>query len=494
MSSTYVNPKLVAAEYAVRGLIAQRAGQIGEELAKGTTFEKFTSTLSCHIGNPQAIGQKPLTYYRQVSALVDAPMLLENEKIVAEFPADVVARAKAIHAEIGPTTGAYTTSNGYAFARRDVAHYITTRDRKNSGDDTFPAAVANDIVLTDGSSTGVRMMMTALLDGAKDAALIPIPQYPLYSALLTLMDATAAPYNLRESEGWAMPIADLVAAKDAAIAKGSTPRILVIINPGNPTGQVLSKENMEAVVRFAHENKLLILADEVYQENIYAPNQSPFHSFREVILGMKEEKYAKETMCASLQTTSKGIIGECGRRGGYFEMLNFPAAVREQIVKLTSINLCANVNGQVMVSLMCRGPSPGEASYDSHTAEYNAIYDALKAKAALLQTELNTIPGFSCNPVEGAMYAFPRITLPAKYVAYNEEKCNEEGRKMPADTRWALELLEEYGIVIVSGSGFGQEEGTFHFRTTILPPATEMERFITSVKAYQAAIIAKYGN
>ena len=489
-----MNPKLVAAEYAVRGLIAQRAVALEAELKDGTKANApFSSILHCHIGNPQAIGQKPLTFYRQVMALVDAPMLLENEKIVAEFPADVVARAREIHAEIGPTTGAYTASTGYAFSRRDVAHYITTRDVKNSGNPAFPAASANDIVLTDGSSNGVRMMLTTLLDGKRDAVLLPIPQYPLYSALLTLMDATAAPYNLRESEGWAMPISDLEAAKDAAIVNGSTPRILVIINPGNPTGQVLSKANMEAVVRFAHDNKLVILADEVYQENIYLPNKSPFHSFREVILGMEDSKYATETMCVSLQTTSKGIIGECGRRGGYFEMLNIPSVVREQIVKLTSINLCSNVNGQVMVSLMCRGPAPGDASFESFTAEYNDIFSALQKKAALLQTELNKIPGLECNPVEGAMYAFPRITLPKGFIDYNAAKCKEEGRDIPADTRWALDLLEGYGIVIVSGSGFGQEAGTFHFRTTILPPAKEMERFVSSVRDFQTAIIEKYG-
>ncbi|KAG5484887.1 hypothetical protein LSCM4_07660 [Leishmania orientalis] len=485
-TSCHLNPRVVEAEYAVRGLIPSRADEIKVDLAAGRGAYSFDSLVYCNIGNPQSLGQMPLTFHRQVMALVDAPFMLEDAEIVARLPADAVARARGYLAEIGTGTGAYTESFGYRFARAAVAAYINKQDHG-----VGPAATVEDICLTDGASMGVKVFLQLLVGGASDAVMIPMPQYPLYSAQIALLGGVKAPYYLCEAEGWGMPTSGLAAAYEQCVAEsGATPRVLVCINPGNPTGNVLERCVMEDAVRFCHERGMLLLADEVYQENVYDARRQ-FVSFREVVLGMPAP-YCTETMLVSLHSTSKGVIGECGRRGGYFCMTNLPRAMREQVVKLCSINLCANVNGQVMTALMCSPPREGDVSYALYRREYDGIFSDLKERAALLARELGAVRGLSCQPVEGAMYAFPRITLPAGYGVRNEELNAKEGRQLAVDTRWALELLESSGVVVVPGSGFGQEPGTLHFRTTILPPLAQMERVLQAIREFQNGIFERH--
>ncbi|KAG5509865.1 hypothetical protein JKF63_07510 [Porcisia hertigi] len=484
----YINPRVIDAEYAVRGLIPSRADEIKADLAGGRGSYPFESLVYCNIGNPQSLGQMPLTFFRQVMALVDAPFLQEDAEIVARLPADAVSRAREYLAQIGTGTGAYSDSFGYQFARAAVAAHINERDHG-----VGPAATVGDICLTDGASGGAKIFLQLLVSGASDAVMIPIPQYPLYSAQIALLGGVKAPYYMREAERWGMKASDLVASYERCVAEsGATPRMLVCINPGNPTGSVLERCVMEDVLRFCHEHGMLLLADEVYQENVYEAGRK-FVSFREVLLGMPAP-YCAETMLVSLHSTSKGVIGECGRRGGYFCMTNLPGALREQVVKLCSINICANVNGQVMTALMCSPPREGDASYALYRREYDAIFNGLKERAALLARELGAVRGLSCQPVEGAMYAFPKIELPAGYSERNEELNAKEGRRLALDARWALELLESSGVVVVPGSGFGQEPGTLHFRTTILPPHEQMERVVRAIREFQERIYKRYAS
>lgn len=495
MSSCYVNPRVVEAQYAVRGLIPTRADELKAQMAKDAASVKFKQLIYCNIGNPQALDQPPLSFYRQVASLLDCPELLANVnagKISAAslgFSEAAVTRANAYSKNIGNKTGAYTDSTGYLWAREEVAAFIAKRDAARGCN--VPANPTN-IVLTDGASTGVRLLMTALVAGKEDGVMIPIPQYPLYTAQIALLGGTASMYYLDESRGWSLNAADLQKAYSDTKAQGATPRLLVVINPGNPTGQLLDRKTMVDVVNFCHQNKVLLLADEVYQENVYAEGKQ-FHSFREVVLSMPDAtKAASETMLVSLHSTSKGIIGECGRRGGYFEMVNIPAELSNQIVKLCSINLCSNVNGQVMTSLMCSPPTGDAAAEAAFAGEYSAIFASLKKRAELLKNALNKIQGITCNPVEGAMYAFPNLVVPVGYSKRNDELNAANKTSIPVDARWALELLEEYGVVVVPGSGFGQKPGTLHFRTTILPSEQQMEVVVASIKLQQDKIYAQY--
>lgn len=494
--SIAVNPKLKAAQYAVRGAITARAQQIQDDLANPATKGKynFGEVIYCNIGNPQQLNQKPLTYNRQVMALIDAPFLLEDEVVCSRFPKDVIARAKSMVAGIGGPnkTGAYTHSQGYAFVRNNVAEFITNRDRKNGAVADLPAADAANIFLTDGASTGVKMIMQVILGATPtDALMIPIPQYPLYTGMLPLMNGLEAPYYLDEDAGWAMTRTDLEKAYETSTSKGHYPKGLVVINPGNPTGQVLESKIISEVIEFAHSKNLVIIADEVYQENIYAPGKT-FHSFREMLLRNPSESIRKETPLVSLHTTSKGIIGECGRRGGFAEFMNFESDVFAEIVKISSMGLCSNVNGQVMTDLMVKEPQQGEESYESYRGEWDAIFASLKKRAVQLEEQLNNIPGLKCNPVEGSMYGYANLTLPNSFVQSVEKDNAANNTKFAPDFIWARELLEETGIVVVPGSGFGQKEGTWHFRTTILPPEAQMESMTKRMRDFQEGFNKRY--
>ena len=496
MSRIAVNPKLKAAQYAVRGAITARAQEIQEDLAHPTTAAKYSfgEVIYCNIGNPQQLNQKPLTFNRQVMALIDAPFMLDDEVICSRLPKDAVARAKSMVASIGGPnkTGAYTHSQGYAFIRKNVADFITTRDRKNSEVADLPTADPANIFLTDGVFTGVKMIMQVILGATPtDALMIPIPQYPLYTGMLPLMSGLEAPYFLDEDAGWAMTRPDLEKAYASSTAKGHHPKGLVVINPGNPTGQVLDSKVISEVIEFAHSKNLVLIADEVYQENIYAHGKK-FHSFREMLLRNPSAEVRKETSLVSLQTTSKGIIGECGRRGGFAEFTNFESDAFAQIVKIASMGLCANVNGQVMTDLMVKEPQQGDESYESYREEWNNIFASLKKRAVLLEQQLNEIPGLKCNPVEGSMYGYANLSLPNSFVDKVKQDNEANGTKLQPDFVWATQLLEETGIVVVPGSGFGQKEGTWHFRTTILPPEEQMDAMTKRMRAFQEGFNKKF--
>ena len=125
-------------------------------------------------------------------------------------------------------------------------------------------ASPNEIFLTDGASVAVRLCLHGLLRGRMDGVLVPIPQYPLYSASIALYGGTLVPYYLDEASGWAMNFANLKEAVENAKREGVMCRGLVLINPGNPTGQSLTRINLEQLIKFAHEERIVLMADEVY--------------------------------------------------------------------------------------------------------------------------------------------------------------------------------------------------------------------------------------
>ena len=141
-----------------------------------------------------------------------------------------------------------------------------------------------------------------------------------------------------------------------------------------------------------------------------------------------------------------------------------------------------------MTSLMCRGPEPGEESYESHEAEKRAIYDGLKRRAQIVGKGLDSIPGFSCQPAQGAMYCFPSVQLPRGAI--------DEAIRLGTspDTMYAVSLLEHTGICVVPASGFGQKEGRFGFRTTFLPPEEEMAKSVDAIKAHHEEFCSKYSS
>ncbi len=442
------------AQYAVRGPIAARAQEL-ERQGRAIVY--------CNIGNPQALRQRPLTWVRQVLALAEYPELLDRVP-PGTFPADVVAAARLVLRESEHGLGAYTESKGMRFVREAVAEFIHARD----GIPADPEA----IFLTDGASKGVQAALRILVADRNDGVLIPVPQYPLYSASIALLGGAQVPYQLDEASGWKLSREVLELACDGARARGVRVRAVVVINPGNPTGAVLDEENVDMVLRFAREHRLSVLADEVYQENVHRPG-ARFVSFASALERLGE----RDVSLFSFHSTSKGILGECGHRGGYLECRNVPDDVLAEITKLQSISLCANSVGQVVTYLLVRPPRPGDPSHELYKQERGSIVEDLRRKAAVVAKGLNAVEGIECKEVAGAMYAFPRIKLPPGVT----------------DTEYCLALLEETGICVVAGSGFGQAPGTCHFRTTILPPMDEIEGVVKRIAEFHVGFCRRRG-
>mmetsp|Transcript_11295 Transcript_11295/g.29411 ORF Transcript_11295/g.29411 Transcript_11295/m.29411 type:complete len:525 (+) Transcript_11295:40-1614(+) len=469
-----MNPNVVKAQYAVRGEIVNRAKIVSQEVAQGK--HPFDTVVWCNIGNPQKVGQQPITFIRQLLSLCECPQLLDNPAVTQLFPSDICQRARALIADVPGGTGSYSESPGVPALRRMVAEALQRRD---GGCNCDP----EDIYLLDGASAGVHLMMRLLLRPAEnDAMLVPIPQYPLYSATLALYGGSLVPYYLEEEQAWGLNTEELKAALAEARRKGMCVRALVVINPGNPTGQCLSYENQVDIIKLCAEEDLVLIADEVYQENVYAASKK-FTSFKKVAtdLGL-----AYRFPIVSLHSTSKGFIGECGRRGGFMEMTGFPDAARDQIFKLASINLCPNISGQIATSLMMNPPREGEPSYELYMKEKTGILESLKRRARTLVSSLNKLEGVTCNEAEGALYAFPRIRLPARAV----EAAAKEGKS--PDGFYCMEMLMNTGIVVVPGSGFGQKDGTYHFRTTFLPSENEIGSVIERLSKFHADFLKKY--
>ena len=444
-----IGKEVTKTHYAVRGPIVARAKEL-QKAGKDIIF--------CNIGNPQALGQKPLTYVRQVLSLVEWPPLIESGKGL--FPDDILSTAQTILEKSEYGLGAYSDSKGLLFVRKAVSTFIEQRDS------TAEHTVKSDpesIYLSDGASKAVQSILRLLISGEHDGIMIPIPQYPLYSATISLYGGVQVGYYLDEEHGWSLSRAMLDKAYTSATQAGTKVKAICVINPGNPTGTVLSQENIAMVIDFAREHGLSILADEVYQENLYM-SEDRFVSFAKVISRLDE----KEVSLFSFHSCSKGYLGECGQRGGYVEVRNLPEDVMAELTKLQSVSLCANLPGQILVYLMVSPPKSGALSHSLYIQERDAVLGELALRAQILADGLNRIPGFSCQPISGAMYAFPTLTLP-------------EGR---TDEEYCMALLESTGVCVVPGTGFGQSPGSSHFRTTILPPTKQIEEVVQRIAEF----------
>ena len=267
--------------------------------------------------------------------------------------------------------------------------------------------------------------------------------------------------------------------------KGLVPKMLVVINPGNPTGALINPEEIKNILKLAHKEDFVVLADEVYQRNIF--NEGEFVSFKKARQQLVEEDPKYDSIqLASCHSTSKGFIGECGQRGGYVELVGFSSDFMDQFYKLASISLCPVVTGQVLTELMVNPPQPGDESYEQFQEETHYIQRTLQERAEHLYHAFDTVDGVDCQPPQGAMYLYPTIHLPQRAI----EEAHRQG--VAPDEMYCMDLLNNTGICVVPGSGFGQVEGTFHFRTTFLAPGGKdfSQRFID----FHTEFMNKYKN
>lgn len=391
-----INPHVKEAKYAVRGELATRAESYRARLADGyskSSQEKplpFDKVIAANIGNPQQLDQKPITFFRQVLSILEYPALLENEKVLKEafgYKQDVIDRAKWLLSQVR-SVGAYSQSQGAPGIRRSIAEFLERRDGYS--------ADPENIFLSAGASAGVNTLLNIICAKPETGILVPIPQYPLYTATLAVLNARCVPYYLEESKAWGTDIGAIREAHKQAKSEGTDVRAIAVINPGNPTGASLSAEDVRSVLEFAAEEKLVVLADEVYQTNVFI---GKFTAFKKVLRDMQKEapeKYQNIEL-ASLNSVSKGMVGECGHRGGYFEFVGFDPEVAAQIYKLVSITLCSPVIGQCLVEMMVNPPKEGDPSYPLYRQEYDDISQGLHKRALALFDAFNQMEGVKCQ-------------------------------------------------------------------------------------------------
>mmetsp|Transcript_11727 Transcript_11727/g.24713 ORF Transcript_11727/g.24713 Transcript_11727/m.24713 type:complete len:561 (-) Transcript_11727:170-1852(-) len=486
LSIDTISDNLKTMEYAVRGKIAITADAIAHDLktstASNTNVNKypFERIIYTNIGNPHAVQQKAITWPRQVMALLQLPDALGIDHPSAKmmFPQDAIDRAREMKKALGGNgIGAYTHSKGVREFREDVASFIEKRDGAKAG-----SVDVENIFLTSGASEAITMLMTALIKDSSCGVMIPIPQYPLYSATLDLLGGHKVGYYLDEHSNWGMNIAELERSLAEAKQNGINVVGFVLINPGNPTGQVLSSKEVKDIVNFCARNNLLLLSDEVYQENVYREGDE-FVSCRKAAMELGLIENDGIELC-SFHSVSKGVFGECGQRGGYVELVGIDEDVKDCLYKLAASKLCSNAPGQAMVSLMCRGPNPGDVSYESHEKEKRAVFEGLRNRAKLVSDGLDNIPGFSCQPATGAMYCFPSVEMPQGALRTSSEM------GMSPDTLYALDLLESTGVCVVPASGFGQKAGRYGFRTTFL--SLESGKVVDMIRDHYEKFCEKY--
>jgi len=436
-----LNQNIIEMEYAVRGEIPIRAAELRR---------KGKKTIPCNIGNPQALGQKSITFYRQVLSLLEFPERIRTERNRSEQSISdyVLDYAESFLENMETGMGAYTDSKGPLFIRESIAKYIDNRDA-NSPNGIIPANPEH-IFLTDGASEGAKNILELLITDPKDGIMIPIPQYPLYSATIRRCGGTQVNYYPDEERDWALDKNELERAYNDAVKQGVQIKAIVVINPANPTGAILDRESVNHVIQFAGEKEIAIISDEVYQENLYG---AEFISFASAVKGTDVPLF-------SLHSASKGFYGECGHRGGYMEARNLPKVLGNDLpfidilFKQASVNLCSNTVGQSMMFMISNPPEPGSDPYQQHITEKQSVLDDLFEKAMMVKDAFKEMDGVECFGKIGAMYLFPRLNkLP-------------EGT---GDFEYCMNLLETTGLTTVNGSGFGQKPGTNHLRFAFLP-------------------------
>lgn len=468
-----VASRVVGAEYSVRGELDILAAELESKLANGEDLG-FDRVIYCNIANPQGLAQPPVTYLREVMALIQCPWLLEDpatlEHLSQVYSPDSIERARSISSQM-VSIGAYSPAKGFPFVRKHVAEFLAARDG-------FPADPEH-IFMADGASEAIRRSMSCLVDGPKCGVLLPFPQYPLYSASVNILGGTIINYELVEEENWALDMDGIELAVENARSKGIDVKLFCLINPGNPIGYHYTKDTLSQIAQFCDREHITILSDEVFQLNIHT--DTPFISMKKIVceLGLS-------VPLISTHSTSKGLIGESGKRAGFLECHNVSQLLMDQLYKIASLGLCPNVDGQIMTDLMVKQPQPGDHSYGLYMKQTGYVRDSLKRRIRSLQQQMSALTGVSCTEPEGSFYLYPHIRLPPSFI----EEAKSQGYK--PDTLYCLKMLKNTGICTLPGNGFGQKMGTFHIRITCLPAEEIFPAFLKRLTDFHQTLMQQY--
>lgn len=330
----------------------------------------------------------------------------------------------------------YADARGLYSARTAVAHFY-----QSHGIDVD----VDQVLLGNGVSELISMVLQAMLN-LGDEILVPAPDYPLWTAQITLSGGTAVHYRCDEANEWNPDLDDLRAR--------ITPhtRAIVLINPNNPTGAVYSRETVQAIVDLAREHELILLSDEIYEKVIYAGH----HVHTASLAG-------EDVLCLTFSGLSKAYRA-CGFRSGWLVAtgpLRQAESLWEGLMLLANMRMCANVPAQHAIQTALGGYQ----SIDDLVKPGGRFHDQLELAAKLL----NDIEGMSCVPAKAALYLFPR--LDPDYFPISD------------DEDWALDLLRRKKILISHGRGFNWPEPD-HFRLVALPEAEVLTEALGRLAEY----------
>jgi alanine-synthesizing transaminase len=315
----------------------------------------------------------------------------------------------------------YGPSAGIASAREAVAAENTAKG--------WPVA-PDRVFITAGTSEGIELALTALLD-REGEVLVPMPTYPLYTAVIAKIGARALYYRTDPARGWIPDLDHL-----ATLVTPAT-RALVVIDPNNPTGASYPTPVRRALLEFADRRGLALIADEVYGDLAYDGPVAPIGSFD------------LDAPVISFSSLSKAYLAP-GWRTGWMSIGRTPRLddVVTAIRKLTDARLCGTVPMQYAVTAALTGDK-------SHQRSFRA---ELKARATLTGDSLRAMPGVTCMTPTAGFYAMPRVTLPS-------------GK---TDEDYVLGLLRATGVLCVYGSGFGLPASEGYLRIVFLASLEEL--------------------
>ncbi|XP_039609747.1 alanine aminotransferase 2-like isoform X2 [Polypterus senegalus] len=364
----------------------------------------FKEVVNISYGDFHAMGIKYITFVRQILAASAYPELLKS----GQLPVDIEQRIVQFFKDWGKQSiGSYSEDYGIGFVRRNVARFIKKRDGGIACD-------PENIYITNGATNGLQLILR-LFDyeegPSQTGVLVPVPSYTRFRIMVDVAGGVNVPYYLNEERSWALDMTELKRAVKCA-REHCSPKILYFINPGNPTGQVMSRRIMEDIIKFAAEEKLLLVADEVYQDQVFGDNCS-FLSFKKVLFEM-ESVYRDNVELVSVNSVSKAYLGECGFRCGYMETVNIDPEATTQLRRLMTSSCHPSIIGQIVLDILMKPPQPGEPSYENFNKEKTFIMNTLARNSKLAVQTINALPGLRCNPIQASMFCYTRIELPSK--------------------------------------------------------------------------------
>ncbi len=336
-----------------------------------------------------------------------------------------------------PNSSGYSDSKGMFAARKSIMHYAQQKNISGVG--------MEDIFIGNGASELIVMTMQGLLNTG-DEVLVPAPDYPLWTAAVTLAGGTPRHYLCDEANEWMPDMADM----RSKITPNT--KAIVVINPNNPTGALYSDDLLREIIAVAREHQLIIFADEIYDKVLY---DGATHT--------SIASLADDVLFVTMNGLSKNYRA-CGYRAGWMIVSGNKKNAQDYIDGLTilaSMRLCSNVQGQFAIQTALGG--------------YQSINDLVAPGGRLAKQRdlaydlLTAIPGVSCVKPKAALYLFPKLD-PKMYPIENDQK-------------FILELLEQEKVLVVQGSGFNWPHSD-HLRIVFLPNADDLTEAVGRIARF----------